>query len=226
MATTCCDGKVKTFVGEHLFDPSPVDLEDPVVLRNLSESAVAKALFDAFKTAINALTVRESGETRVEDWIRLRDTRPFRTERREYQYPIKSVFTLTVCEPRAGGFEMAFAAFLDRADDVQSFTKNYLAVGFNMEYVRTDGELSTYVPDFIVRDTSGGVWIIERKGREELDLPRKMARLRQWCLDATAAAGREGGPRYGFVYVDQAGFEKYRPERVADLVQGFREYQG
>ncbi len=43
----------------------------------------------------------------------------------------------------------------------------------------------------------GAVWIFETKGREELDLPPKMARLAQWCLDASAASqahGRTGPP--------------------------------
>ncbi len=36
----------------------------------------------------------------------------------------------------------------------------------------------------------------ETKGREELDLPQKMARLRlrQWCEDATAAIRDDGSP--------------------------------
>jgi type III restriction enzyme len=218
-------GKVKVFVREHLFEASPVDLEDPVVLRNLSEPAAGKILSDAFRTGINALTIQEAGTTRVEDWIRLRETRPFRTEHREFQYPVKSVFSRTVGEPHAGGFELAFAAFLDRpGNDVQSFAKNYLAVGFHLDYVKANGELSNYIPDFIVRDTSGTVWIIETKGRVDLDVPQKMARLRQWCIDATAAA--DGGAQYRFLYVDQAGFEKHRPESMDDLAASFTEHQG
>ena len=100
-----------------------------------------------------------------------------------------------------------------------------MAVGFRIDYVRADGELSTYTPDFIVRDATGGVWVVETKGREELDLPQKMARLRQWCADATAASLAEGGPRYGFVYVDQEGFEQHKPQDFAVLVTSFREYQ-
>jgi hypothetical protein len=44
-----------------------------------------------------------------------------------------------------------------------------------IDYVRANGELSTYTPDFIVRDTAGGVWIVETKGREELDLQQALA---------------------------------------------------
>ena len=77
-----------------------------------------------------------------------------------------------------------------------------------------NGDLSTYTPDFIVRTTDGAVWIVETKGREELDVPQKMARLRQWCADATEASQAEDGPRYGFVYVDQEGFEQHKPAVV------------
>ena len=91
--------------------------------------------------------------------------------------------------------------------------------------MRASGDLSTYTPDFIVRDGAGAVWIVETKGREELDVPKKMARLRQWCADATAASAAEGGQRYGFVYVDQEGFEQHRPQSFAGLVTSFREHQ-
>ncbi len=53
--------------------------------------------------------------------------------------------------------------------------------------MKADGELANYTPDFMVRTTRGEVCIVETKGREEIDLPQKMARLRQWCADATEA---------------------------------------
>ena len=123
-------GQVKTFVREQLFDGVPVDIDDPVVLRNLSESAAAKRVFDIFKAAINALTVQDSGSSRIEDYIRLRDVRPFRTQHREWLPAKRSLFNRIVGEPNAGGFELRFAAFLDGTPGVAAFAKNYLAVGF------------------------------------------------------------------------------------------------
>ncbi len=217
--------KVKTFLRDHLFEASPVDLEDPVVLRNLAEPDAGKLVFDHFKAGINALTVQDSGTTHIEDRIRLRDTRPFRTQPRGFVVTKKSVFNRVVGEANAGGLELEFAAFLEAAEDVQAHAKNYMAVGFKIDYVRANGELSTYTPDFIVRDAAGAVWIVETKGREELDLPQKMARLRQWCADATTASAAEGGSCYGFVCVDQDGFEQHKPRSFAGLVTGFRDYQ-
>jgi len=221
-------GKVKTFVREHLFTPSPVSLEDGVILRNLSEPEAGKILYDAFKMAINALTISDTGTTRIEDRIRLRNTRPFRTEYRPFLSPGKSIFTKIVGEAHSGGFELNFAAFLETATDVQAFAKNYLAVGFKLDYVKADGDLSNYTPDFLVRDISGTIWIVETKGREELDLPQKMQRLGQWCADATAAETAEGGApgqRYDFVFVDQKGFEKHPPKSFAALAASFTEYK-
>ncbi len=218
-------GKVKTFIREHLFTPSPVSLEDAVVLRNLSEPDIGKILFDAFKTAINALTIRDTGTTHIEDYIRLRQTRPFRTEHRPSLAAKKSIFTKTVGEPNSGGFELSFAAFLESATDVAAFAKNYLAIGFKLDYVKADGDLSTYTPDFLVRSKDGRIWIVETKGREELDLPQKMTRLKQWCADATAASAGEDGKIYRFIYVDQKGFEKHPPTTLAALSTSFNEYQ-
>lgn len=216
--------KVREFIVGHLFEVSPADLEDPVLLRNLSESAAGKIIFDTFKSEINALTIQDSGSSCIEDRIRLRETRPFRTENRDFYSAKKSIFSKIVGEAHAGGFEMRFARFLDQAADVQAFAKNYLAVGFKIDYVRADGDLSNYIPDFLVKTLDGTVWIIETKGRAELDLPQKMARLRQWCADATSASQTEQ-VRYRFVYVDQIGYERNPPTSFAALVAGFTEYQ-
>jgi len=217
--------KVKAFMGGHLFATSPVNLEDPVVLRNLSEPEAGKILFDSFKVAINALTIQDTGSVRIENHIRLRDTRPFRTENRQYLTPKKSLFSKIVGEPHAGGFELSFAGFLDAAPDVAAFAKNYLAVGFKIDYVKADGDLSNYVPDFMVKTTDNTVWIVETKGREERDLPQKISRLRQWCEDATSASRDENGMVYRFVYVDQPGYERNPPKTFAGLAASFTEFQ-
>ncbi len=214
--------KVRMFLRDHLFDRA-VDLDDPQTLRNLSEPSATKIVFDYFKQAINALTLHDSGSSRIEGHIRLRDTRPFRAEQRRFVQSTKSVFNKTVGEANADGLELAFAAFLESAKDVAAYAKNYAAVGFRLDYVKANGDLSTYTPDFFVRDNAGRVFIIETKGREEIDLPQKMARLKLWCEDANAAAGED---RYGFVYVDQESFDRHKPTSFGGLVAAFRDYQG
>ncbi len=65
--------------------------------------------------------------------------------------------------------------------------------------------------------------IVETKGLEDLDVPLKMARLKQWCEDVNAQEGRRAS--FGFVFVDQESFDKYNPKKFFDLMNSFLEYQ-
>ena len=88
--------------------------------------------------------------------------------------------------------------------------------------MNADGDISNYYPDFIVKRSDGSVFIIETKGREELDVPLKMARLKEWCRDVNQLQSESG---YDFVYVDQPGFEQYKPKSFRDLAESFTSYK-
>jgi type III restriction enzyme len=212
-------GKVKTFVQEELFDRS-VELEDPNTLRNLSELAATKTLIETFKKAINALTVRDKGDAEIRDTIKLRQTRPFVAKDQGYLVPKKSVFNRIIGDNQ---LELQFANFLEGCDDVVSFAKNYMAVHFKLDYVNADGDISNYYPDFMVKLSRKRIVIVETKGREDLDVPLKMARLRQWCEDVNHV---QTDVEYDFVYVDEESFEKYKPISFQKLLEGFKEYKG
>jgi type III restriction enzyme len=140
-------GKVKAFVQEELFDRS-VELESPNTLRNLSEPATTRILLETFKKAINALTVQDKGDAEIRDTIKLRETRPFVAKDQGYLIPRKGVFNRIIGD---SGFELEFARFLEDCDDVLSYAKNYLAVRFKLDYVKADGDISNYLPDFLVK---------------------------------------------------------------------------
>ena len=53
------------------------------------------------------------------------------------------------------------------------------------EYIKFDGKIGSYYPDFFVKLNNKEKWIIETKGAESLNDPRKFARLKEWCLDAS-----------------------------------------
>jgi type III restriction enzyme len=210
--------KVKVFVRDHLFGQT-VELEDANTLRNLSEVAATKTIIEGFKKAINALTVQDKGNARLSHHIKLRETRPFVTKDQAFLVPKKSVFSRIIGE---GGLELEFASFLDGCEDIESFGKNYLAVGFKLDYVNSDGNITNYIPDFFVKVNAKEIFIVETKGREELDVPLKMARLKQWCEDINKA---QQDVRYDFVYVDEESYKKYRPKSFSDVVKSFREYK-
>ncbi len=211
--------KVKAFVRDHLFGQT-VDLDDANTLRNLSELAATKTIIEGFKKAINALTVQDKGDAEIRDHIKLRQTRPFVAKDQGFLVPKKSVFSRIIGD---GGFELEFASFLDGCDDIVSFAKNYMAVGFKLDYVKADGDMSNYFPDFFVKVRAGEVFIVETKGLEDLDVPLKIARLKQWCEDINKA---QNEVRYDLVFVDEEGFKKYRPKSFADLVKSFQGYKG
>lgn len=211
-------GKVKDFIQTQLFDRA-VDLEDMNTLRNLSELEATKTLIETFKKQINALTVKDKGDARIQDTIKLRKTRPFVAKEQGYLVPKKSVFNKIIGDSH---LELLFAKFLDECEDVVSYVKNYFAVNFRLDYVNASGDISNYYPDFIVKKSEKEIYIVETKGQEDLDVPLKMERLKQWCADINKA---QSAVRYDYVYVDEESFTKYQPKTLGSLVTSFREYK-
>ena len=210
--------KVQSFIENHLFGRS-VALEDPNTLRNLSEVAATKTVFDTFKRAINDLTVRDKGDTKISDTIKLRSTRPFVVKDQRYVVSKKSVFNRITGDNQ---LERDFASFLENCPDVLSYAKNYFAVNFKLDYVKADGDISNYYPDFIVKLADGSVIIAETKGREDTDVAPKMCRLAQWCGDVNKIHHEVS---YDFVYVDEDSFRTYNPRTFQQLLEGFTEYK-
>lgn len=194
-------GKLKRFIEDGLFE-GRVDLDDPNVLRNLSETSVTRALFDTIKTAINRLTIHDSGDTHVIERIKLSATRPQVVRRRDTIDATKSLMNKVAGD---NPFELDFARFLERAADVQAFFKNSEATNFTIEYQSAGGGIvRDYRPDFIARDTAGTIWIVETKGREDLEDPRKWERLKLWCEDASV---QDAPTRYRPLFVRQNAWE-------------------
>jgi type III restriction enzyme len=185
-----------------------------------SELAATRTLIVAFEKAINALTVEDKGGAEISDTIKLRQTRPFVTKDQGYLVPKKSIFNKIIGDSH---FELLFARFLEDCADVVAYAKNYLAVHFKLDYVNADGDISNYYPDFLVKLSAREIFIVETKGREDLDVPLKMQRLRQWCEDINRA---QSDVKYDFLYVDEEGFQKYKPGSFRALVKSFVEYKG
>ncbi len=210
--------KMKTFIRDDLFE-HPVDLEDRNTLCNLSELGVMKKIMEIFRGEINALTLRDKGGAEISGGIRVGATRPFRVEPQEYLVPQKSVFNKIVGD---GTLERKFAEFLERCGDIVSYAKNYLAVGFRLDYVKAGGDLSNYYPDFLVKTSPSEIYVVETKGRVDEDVPSKMARLKQWCADVNKAQSQVA---CRFVYVEEDNFYRYPPKSFGELIKNFRKFQ-
>lgn len=208
-------GKVKEFVQHQLFG-NDISLDDANVLRNLSELEAKKTIVETFKRAVNELTVQDVGDTELQNYIRVSEARPFVVNQNRYLLPKKSVFNKIVGDSE---FELEFADFLESLDDeIVSFAKNYYEIHFKIEYKNASGSIANYYPDFFVKKDPNTIYIIETKGREDLDDVEKIKRLAQWCSDATE---RVTGKSYVPLYVKQEDWEKYRPKNFADLTKNF-----
>jgi type III restriction enzyme len=206
-------GKVKEFVKYYLFDRE-IDIDSKNILRNLSELEAKKTIIETFKKAINDLTVKDVGDTEIKNYIKVSDSRPFVVNDRQYLVPKKSVFNRIVGDSQ---FEMEFADFLEGLsdDELISYAKNYYEVHFKIDYRNADGTIANYYPDFFIKTDDKTIYIIETKGREDLDDILKIERLAQWCDDANE---RQNKIKYKMLYVKQEDWEKYSPKNWRDVI--------
>lgn len=106
--------------------------------------------------------------------------------RESYSMELEKVIYERVGYPsNKGGFEKAFSEFLDRDASVERFLKiNESQHRFaSLFYVREDGLLASYHPDFMVC-TSNKMYIIETKGDDrvmEPNVQRKKLATIEWC---------------------------------------------
>lgn len=211
-------GKMKEFVSKHLFIKE-IEIDDLNTLRNLSELEATKTIIETFKKKINELTVQDKGSAEIRDYIKLKSTRPFVVKDQGFLIPQKSIFNKIIGDSH---LELLFASFLEKCPDVVSYAKNYMAVHFNIDYVNAEGNISNYYPDFFVKTDDKNIYIIETKGLEDLDVPLKTARLKKWCEDINASQKKI---KFDFVFVDEEGFQKYKPDSFSGLISNFRKYK-
>ncbi len=205
--------KVKDFVTNFLFDKK-VDLEDLNILRNLSELEATKTIIETIKKEINDLTVVDKGEAEIRNYIQISKSRPFVIKEQDFIVPKKSVFNKIVGDSH---FELQFANFLEECDDIISYAKNYFAVHFKIDYKDADGNIKDYYPDFFVKVSEKEIYIVETKGREDLDDVEKIKRLYQWCDDINSVQK----VKFTALYVKQEDYEKYTPKSFEELITNF-----
>ncbi len=96
----------------------------------------------------------------------------------------------------------------NRFDDVVSYAKNTMGEGgvnFKIEYQANDGNIREYYPDFFVKTQPNTFFILETKGREDLDDLLKIKRLVTWCKDINKV---QSNYTYSPVYIKQEEWEK------------------
>jgi len=205
--------KVRTFF-EHKAFGRTVDLNTSEAIKAISGNLASFVVVKEFERALREKVV----ETRTPELITaarlLSATQPFATSKKVSESK-KTVFNFVPCDNE---FELAFANFLDKADDLEAFAKLPEQFGFCIQYTDSLANIRNYFPDFIARLNDGSHWLIETKGREDIEVAMKDSAAQNWCDTATELTG----VRWNYVKVLQKDFEKLRPEDFEVLVAGLK----
>jgi len=201
--------KVREFLRTRAFGRT-VDLEAKETVRALSTNVAHYVTVSTFVKALRPLVVQELEPILLHPGHRLSATPPFPFSRATIPAS-KTVFNLVACDNE---YERQFAAFLAAAPDVQAFAKLPEQFGFSIEYTDTLLRLRYYEPDFVVADNDGVRYIIETKGREDVDVAHKDRAAAIWCDNATRLTGTE----WRYLKAAQTDFERLRPSTLAQLL--------
>ncbi|MBU0716945.1 MAG: DEAD/DEAH box helicase family protein [Planctomycetes bacterium] len=207
---------VQTFLEEILFEQK-TNLFDAKLVTRLGDSDVAEHLRAVFVPLVRQRTTTVEERTPAGEPTRLSQWRPFQvthSERRPALDAPKTLFNLVPCNRE---LEVAFTKYADRAGDVAAFAKNAGPQCLRIDYLASGGRLAFYTPDFFVRTTDGRCYVVETKGRQDQDVPRKARAAIAWCESAST----EGRP-WEYLYVPQGVFERLRASTVRELANTCR----
>lgn len=212
--------KVRTYVRERCFG-GKVELDDIAVRRALNNGALLDSIAGLFGRRIGELTTENRDVQVVGEPYRLSETPEF-TWRRHWVGAEKTIFNVVACYNQ---FEARFAHFLDGAKDVDRFAE--LAewfTGFHVQYLKRSGAVGTYYPDFVVvQTTNEGLanWIIETKGREDVEVAAKDAQMERWCNEVTEVSGET----WRYMKVPQLIFDRGGFSTLSDLVREVKRFE-
>ena len=90
-----------------------------------------------------------------------------------------------------------------------------------MSYINYEGGISNYYPDFVLQLKNGNWFVIETKGAENLDDPKKIERLKVWCEDASKTTGKN----YDYLYVKQEEWDALgiTPNTFEEIIPVFKD---
>jgi type III restriction enzyme len=204
---------LQKFLGEMLFGEN-VSLVDKRLTGRLSDQDVREHIRAVFIPLIRARTVTTEKRRAKGAAQSLRHWKPYQatfSENRPVERAARTLFNLVPCNR---SLEVATAKFVDKAPDVGAFAKNAGPQAVRIDYLTNDHRLAFYTPDFFVRDLEGSYYLVETKGRQDQDVPRKASAAVEWCKTASRT-----GTSWRYVFVPQAIMEGLTSSRFADLVR-------
>ena len=204
---------VQIFLEEVLFEKKTT-LYDQALISRLGDSDVGEHLRAVFVPLIRARTTTVEKRLPESAPLSLSGWKPFQVTHSE-RHPVlqakRTLFNLVPCNRE---LEVAFATFIDHATDVAAFAKNAGPQCLRIDYLASGARLSFYTPDFFVRSKEKHCYLIETKGREDKDVPRKAKAAIAWCESASTKSRR-----WEYIYVSQGVFERLTGDTIAELAR-------
>ncbi|MCR4660334.1 MAG: DEAD/DEAH box helicase family protein [Bacteroidales bacterium] len=123
----------------------------------------------------------------------------------------KTIYTRTAFPSHGGGLEQAFMEFIDNDGQVErwikiSETRHRFAT---ITYMRTDGLLATYHPDFMV-NAANTMYMVETKGQDKVkdrNVLQKRRAAVEWCGKVNQLPpDKRGGLRWQYVLIGEDDF--------------------
>lgn len=200
--------KVREFLETKAFGEA-VNLDEPAMIKAIGSNVAQYVTVKLFAQALREVVVETLVPALAHPGRKLSDTPPFPFSRITMN-ATKTVFNLVACE---NDFEREFADFLEGADDVAAFAKLPERFGFSIEYTDASANLRYYEPDFVVVTKEGQHYLVETKGREDVDVQHKDRAAQLWCDNATQLTGVS----WQYVKVQQTEYAKLQADDFADL---------
>jgi type III restriction enzyme len=199
---------------EHKAFGKDVNLADPLVVRAMSTNLVSYVVTKEFEKALRDLVVEDKTPLLIAPKKMLSATPPFPYSKILLEAK-KSVFNYVACDNE---LEYAFARFLQEAEEVEAFAKLPEQFGFSIEYPDSLSNIRNYYPDFVLRLKVGSHWIVETKGREDIEVKRKDEAAIRWCENATILTKVS----WNYLKVPQREFEQLHPSRFEELCDALK----
>lgn len=206
--------KVREFLEAKAFG-EPVDLSKSDMVKAISTPVAQYLTVRTFAAALRSLVVEELKPTVEGPGRKLSETEPYPFSRTTFG-AAKTIFNFVAADNE---FERDFAKFLDDSEDIASFAKlpPTSRLPFAIEYTDNATNLRYYEPDFVATLVDGRHWLIETKGREDIDVAHKDRAARIWCENATLLTDTP----WSYLKVPQVEYAKLQPADFNELVVAF-----
>jgi len=201
--------KVREFF-EHKAFGETVDLNDKNVVRAISSNIASYVVIKEFEKALREIVIENKEPQLLSANRFLSSTIPFPTSKKILEAK-KTIFNYTPCD---NDFEYNFAKFLDKSEDIKAFAKLPEQFGFCIQYTDTIANIRNYFPDFIAITSDDANWIIETKGREDIEVKLKDNAAINWCTVATKLTGES----WQYLKVPQKEYEQLHPNNFEELL--------